>query len=70
MVLFIYFLERVEGREKEKEGYISVWLPPTGDQAHNPDLCPDWEELNQQTSMVHSPRPTHWATPARAEYKY
>ena len=48
MVLFIYFLERGEGREKEKEGYISVWLPPTGDQAHNPDLCPDWEDLNQQ----------------------
>ena len=48
MVLFIYFLERGEGREKEKEGYVSVWLPPTGDQVHNPDLCPDWEELNQQ----------------------
>ena len=48
MVLFIYFLERGEGREKEKEGYVSVWLPPTGDQAHNPDLFPDWEELNQQ----------------------
>ena len=26
-ILFIYFLERGEGKEKEKERNISVWLP-------------------------------------------
>ena len=46
---FIYlFLEREEGREKEREGNIKVWLPPactppTGDLACNPGMCPDWE---------------------------
>ena len=48
---FIYlFLERGEGREKERERNINVWLPlvhpPTGDLACNPGLCPAWE-LNQ-----------------------
>ena len=42
-----YFLERGEGREKERERNITVWLPlahpPTGDLACNPGLCPDWE---------------------------
>ena len=44
------FLDRGEGREKERERNINVWLPlvqpPTGDLAHNPGMCPDWE-LNQ-----------------------
>ena len=49
------FLERGEGREKERERNIDVpekqrlvasCTPPTGDLAHNPGLCPDWE-LNQ-----------------------
>ena len=45
---FIYlFLERGEGREKEMERsmecVVASHLPPTGDPAHNPDLCPDWE---------------------------
>ena len=52
---FIYlFLERGEGREKERERNIDVqeihWsvafhMPPTGDP--NPGMCPDWES-NQQ----------------------
>ena len=33
--------------EKERERKIHVWLPlhvpPTGDLAHNPGMCPDWE---------------------------
>ena len=39
------FLDRGEGREKERERNINVWLPlaPTGDLAHNPGTCPDWE---------------------------
>ena len=34
------------GREKERERNITVWLPlmpPTGDLAHDPGLCLDWE---------------------------
>ena len=44
-------VERGEGREKERERIIDVRnidrLPlahsPTGDQTHNPGMCPDWE---------------------------
>ena len=52
---FIYlFLQRGEGREKERERNIDVQekhrsvasrLHPTGDQAHKPGMCPD-RELN------------------------
>ena len=46
--LFIYlFLERGEGREKRRERNINVWfashVPPTGDLARNPGMCPDWD---------------------------
>ena len=45
--IFIYLLlEKGEVIEKEKETNITVWLP-TGDLAHNPGMCPDWE-MNQQ----------------------
>ena len=43
---FYLFIIRGEGREKERERNISVWLPlvpPTGDLADNPGMCPDWE---------------------------
>ena len=44
---FIYLLlERVEGREKERERNINVWFPltnPTGDLVHISGVCPDWE---------------------------
>ena len=48
---FIYlFLKSSEGREKEREGnnqcVVACHVPPTGDLAHNPGMCPDWE-LNQ-----------------------
>ena len=37
---------------KEKEGekhqcVVATHMPPTGDLAYNPGMCPDWE-LNQQ----------------------
>ena len=47
---FIYlYLER--GREGERGGekhqrVAASQVPPTGDLAHNPGMCPDWE-LNQ-----------------------
>ena len=43
----IFYIEGGEGREKERERNINMWLPftwpPTGDLAHNPGMCPDWE---------------------------
>ena len=42
---FIYlFLERGEGREKERERNINAsHVSPAGDLACNPDMFPDWE---------------------------
>ena len=40
------FPDNGEGKEKERERNISVWLPHTaltGDLAHNPGMCPDRE---------------------------
>ena len=58
---FIYlFLERGEGREKERERSINVGeihqlvafhMPPTGNLAHNPGMCPD-QELNQRPFIL------------------
>ena len=51
--LFTYlFLEREEGREKERERNINVWLPlmhvpPTGDLACNPGM---WQPFSSQAS--------------------
>ena len=49
---FIYFRERGKegGREGEKhQCVVASHMPPTGDLAHNPGTCPDWES-NQQPS--------------------
>ena len=50
---FIYIcLERGKGREKEREReregekhqcVVASNIPPTGDLARNPGMCPDWE---------------------------
>ena len=44
---FIYlFLERGEGKERVGEKHQCVvfsHVPPIGDLAHNPGMCPDWE---------------------------
>ena len=46
---FIYFIFRQRGREGEREGEkpqcvaASCAVPPTGDLACNPGMCPDWE---------------------------
>ena len=68
--LLIYLLlERGERREKERERNINVGeirvlaashLPPTGNLACSPGVCPDWE-LNQQPfgsqAGIQSPEP-------------
>ena len=43
---FIYlFLDRGDGKEKEERNInvVASLVPPTGDLAHNPGMCPDWE---------------------------
>ena len=72
VIFFFYyylFLDRREGREKEREKHqcvVASHTPPTGDLAHNPGVCPDWE-LNQrsfgsqasaQSTEPHQPGPT------------
>ena len=47
-ILFIYFIFRQWGREGGREGekhqcVVASLMPPTGDLAHNPGRCPDWE---------------------------
>ena len=42
-------------REEEKhQCVVACHMPPTGDLAHNPGMCPDWE-LNQRpfSSQAH-----------------
>ena len=46
------FIFRERGREGEREGekhqcVVASSTPLTGDLAHNPGMCPDWE-LNQR----------------------
>ena len=42
------FIFRQMGREGERQGekhqcVVASHVPPTGDLAHNPGMCPDWE---------------------------
>ena len=38
------FLERGEGKEREKDQcVVASCMPSTGDLACNPGMCPDWE---------------------------
>ena len=48
-ILFIYFEREGKGeREEEKhQCVLASHVPPTGDLACNPGMCPDWE-LNQR----------------------
>ena len=45
LLRFYLFLERGEGREKEEKHQcvVASHTLPTGDLAHNPDICLDWE---------------------------
>ena len=67
-ILFIYlFLERGEGKEKDREGNINVWLllthPHAGDLVCNLGFCPDWEsnqrpfgsQAGTQSTDAHQP---------------
>ena len=54
-LIFSLFMFRERGMKREREGekhpcvscgWQTSHMPPTGDLAHNPGTCPDWE-LNQ-----------------------
>ena len=75
---FIAFRKRRRERGKERE--TSMWersidlLPPihttTGDPAHNPVMCSDWESNLQPFGygMTFQPTELHWAGPALLTY--
>ena len=49
------FIFRDRGREGEREGekhqyVVASHVPPTGDLAHNPGMCPNWESNRQLPS--------------------
>ena len=49
---FYLFIFRERGRKGEREGekhqcVVASHAPPSGDLAHSPGMCPDWES-NQQ----------------------
>ena len=61
------FLERGEGREKERERNISMQeihllvashAPPNGDLACNPGMCPDWESNQRPFGLQDDMQPT------------
>ena len=68
---FIYILlEREEGREKERERNINVWLPltcPHQGPGPQPRHVP-WLEIKPMTLWFTGQHSTHWTTLARASF--
>ena len=65
---FYLLIFRERGREGEREGekhqgVVVSCVPPTGDLAHNPGMCPDWEsnlrpfgsQARTQSTKLHQP---------------
>ena len=69
MFLFsIYFIFTESGGEGEREGethpcVVASHAPPTGDPAHNPGICPDWELNQQPFGLQASPQSTEQQQP-------
>ena len=68
---FIYFLER--GREGEREGekhqcVVASHMPPTGDLAHNPGMCPDWESNQRPFDLQASTQPLSHSSQGEVQY--
>ena len=66
------FIFRERGKEGEREGekhqcVVASCVPPTGDLACNPGMCPDWESNQQcfgsqahaQSTELHQPGQRH-----------
>ena len=63
------FIFRERGKEGERKGgkhqcVLAFQEPPTGDPAHNPGMCPDWE--SHPWHWFTGRHSIHWATSARA----
>ena len=65
---YFYYLFLERGREQGGEKHqcvVASRTPPTGDLAHNPGLCPDWESnwrpfgLQAGTQSIEPPQPGH-----------
>ena len=63
-VLFIIFREGEGEREgKKHQRVVASYMPPTGDLARNPDMCPEWEwnrpsfdsKVHTQSTQSHQP---------------
>ena len=63
-ISFIYFFRERRREEKERHQWVVVsCTPPTGDLAHNPGICPDWEwnqrpfgsQAGAQSTKPHKP---------------
>ena len=60
---FMYlFLERGGGREKH-QGVVASCVPPTGNLAHNPGTCPDWESNQRPFGLQTHPQSTELHQP-------
>ena len=71
-ILLGLFLERGEGREKDRERNINMWLPLPHPQLgtwpttrHVP-----WLGIELATLWFTGQHSVHWATPARAQYSF
>ena len=61
---FIYLFEG-EGEGEKHQCVVASHAPPTGDQAWNPGMCPDWEtnqppfglQASTQSTEPHQPGP-------------
>ena len=67
---FYLFIFRERGKEGERErekhqGVVASHVPPRGDLARNPGMCPDWElnrrpfrlQVDSQSTKPHQPGP-------------
>ena len=66
----IYFIFRQRVREAERGGEkhqraVASHVPPTGDLARNPAMCPDWESNRQPCGLQASTQSTESQQPER-----
>ena len=67
-ILFIYFLEEGDGRDKEKEKHqcvVASHAHPSGDLACNPGMCPRLG-IEPSTCWFTGWCSVHWSAPSRA----
>ena len=59
-ILFIYFQREGEKHDVwEKHQLVASHMPPTGNQAHNPGMCPHWESNWQPFTLQDNVQLSH-----------